>query len=635
MNFEPFLQPLRDDARALATRCRDLQSHPAIAQLALRLSQLAGTPDAIRERPVIAALIGGTGVGKSQLFNALLARPEASATSSSTRLKTRHPVIARRPAEQALLPDFGGGDVQWIDAPTPWLALADTPDLDGMDLRHREITERVIALADILIFVSNPEKRANFALLETVRAWAGRKRWFFVLNQADTVAADLDAVRADFDRRLVELDFAPDDATRFLISALDPQRFDFARLRDTLLRERPREAAAALAVDAALGQALHAAEPATLDRLTALHDEIAARETAVSREIIQRVHDAIERRQLAARLVPLLRRQVWTALPARVGGPLALPVLIHARLTGLASAFQLWRITTGGFTLWRLGLLATTLFAAMRGSLEVRGLLARVEEEVAAPLADLSTDVGRFLADRQLALPARPVDSVEPDRELRDAVAAIPGAGSALARVVDRLTAEPGGVTRELAPLITEAIDRRAEEAAAKCVGFFTQLLNLLPLAAIGFAGYEIVATWILKEWLPGAFYLHAAAVFLLTLLPGYLVICLNVARQLRRAETLASILAAADKLPPTGPAQVLAAIRADLATILTGLTSLRTRANSTRAAIDAEFGVAQIGARLRSEPETRGAQKQEGFSTSSAGVTTPLRPIAAAGNGR
>ncbi len=602
MNFDSFLQPLRDDARALALRCRDLQSHPAFAQLALRLGQLATPPDSLRERPVIAALIGGTGVGKSQLFNALIGRAEASPTSDAERLKTKHPVVARRPAEHALLPDFGDGEVRFLDAPTPWLALADTPDLDGMDLRHREITEHVIALADILIFVTNPEKRANFAVLETVRAWAGRKRWFFVLNQIDTVEADLDAVRADFDQRLTELGFAPDDSCRFLISALHVERWDFARLRDTLLRERPREAAAALAVDAALGQVLHACEPATLDRIAVLHDEIYAREKAVSREIVQRVHDAIEGRQLAGRLLPLLRRQVWSALPGRVGGPLALPVLIHARLTGLASAFQLWRITTGGFTLWRLGLLAATLFAALRGSVEVRGLLARVDDELAAPLADLSTDVTRFLADRQLTVRARPDDSSDPtDRELRDAVAAIPHAGHALARVVDRVTTagEPSRITRELAPLVTEAIDRRAEDAAGKCVGFFVHLLNLLPLAAIGFAGYEIVATWLQKEWLPGAFYLHAAAVFLLTLLPGYLLICLNVSRQLRHTTTLAAILSAADRLPPTGPAQALTTIRTDLATILASLHSLRTRAASTRLAIDAEIGVAELGARV------------------------------------
>lgn len=606
MNFDPFLEPLRDEARALAARCRGLAAHPAIAQVALRLSQVASA-EAPRERPVIAALVGGTGVGKSQLFNALIGRPEASPTSGAERLKTKHPVIARRPAEQALLPDFGVGEVRFLDAPTPWLALADTPDLDGMDARHREITERVIALSDIVVFVVSPEKRANFALLETVRAWAGRKRWFFVLNQIDTVAAEIDAVRADFDRRLRELEFAPEDASRFLISALAPERWDFPQLRDTLLRERPREAAAALAVDAVLGQVLHACEPATLARLEALEREIGAKADAVNHAIIQRVHDAIERRRLADRLVPVLRKQVWVALPARTGGVLALPVAIHARLAGLTSAFQLWRLTTSGFSLWRLGVLATSLFAALRGSIEVRGLVARLDDELSGPLADLDEEVRRFLADRQLTVSSAPGSETALNQDLQQLSASLPGAGAPLARVLGALTAggERSRVAGALIPLITEAIDRRAEDAAAKCVGPVSKSLNILPMAALAHTAYEVFQTWLQKEWLPGVFYLHATAVFFLTLLPGYLLICLNVSRQLRRTETLSSILAAADKLPPCGPAEALALVHADLTAILTGLRALGRRAATIRQAINAEFAVSELGAAPVLKPGT------------------------------
>lgn len=599
MNFATFLDPLREEARALAARCGRLQSHPAIAQAALRLGQVAESDAALHERPVVAALVGGTGVGKSQLFNALIGQPEASPTSGAERLKTKHPVIARRPAEQALLPDFGVGEVRFIDAPTPWLALADTPDLDGMEPRHREITERIILLADLVVFVVSPEKRANFALLETLRAWAGRKRWFFVLNQCDTIAEELAAVREDFDRRLRDLGFAPDDASRFLVSALAPERWDFPRLRDTLWREHPREAAAALAVDAVLGQVLHACEPAAMERIAVLEKEIAEKAEAVNRAIVQRVHDSIERRRLAERLIPVLRKQVWTSLPSRTGGPLALPVLIHARIAGLASAFQLWRLTTAGFSIWRLGMLAASLFAAMRGSIEVRGLVAQLDTELAAPLADLDAEISRFLADRQLAAIALADHDTALAHDLQQLAASVPGGAAApLARVFGAMTlgAPQGRVARELVPLLTEAIEYRAEDAASRCVGFFSKALNILPLAALAHTAYEVFQTWAERDWLPGVFYLHAAAVFLLTLLPGYLLICVNVGRQLRRTETLSSILTATDKLPPCGPAQSLALLRADLAALLTGLAALRARAISVRHAINAEFAVRDLG---------------------------------------
>jgi hypothetical protein len=599
MNFDDSIDTLRSESLAAAARCQSLETHPAIAQLALRLRlvQNAGT-NGEPERPVIAALVGGTGAGKSHLFNALIGRPDASLTSGAERLKTKHPVVARRPAEHALLPDFGDAETLYVNAPAPWFALVDTPDLDGMLLDHREVAQRVIAAADLIVYVASPERVSDNAVLSTIREWAGRKRWFFVFNQTDRGGDTIEKIRAAFDERLREIGFAPDDACRFLVAATEPQRWDFERLRGTLFHERPRETVAVLAVDAVVGQILHACEPACLKQIETLESEVAAKERDIGERIIGRVREGIGRRQMHERLLPLLRKRVWMAMPGRTPGLLALPVAIHARFSSIFSAFQLWRLATAGVSLWRVGLLATMLFQSLRGSMEVRGILAVLDDELAPGLDLMATEIRFFVEDRGLSVPAE-TPGVPMEEELQQIAGSIPIAGSPLARIVGLLanTGERGRVARELAPLLSAAIEARAEEAAARSVSWLTNLAHLLPIAALVHATFHVLRSWIAKEWLPATFYLHALAIFLLTLLPGYLVIYFSVARQLSKSGSLEAMLGAAEKFPPCGPAHALLLLHADLDAILSGLRRLRARALSVRAAINSEFGGAALGA--------------------------------------
>ena len=601
MNFDVSLNSLRSESRAIAARCQHLETHPAVAQLALRLRlvQSAGA-NGEQERPVIAALVGGTGAGKSHLFNALINRPDASPTSGAARLKTKHPVVARRPAEHALLPDFGNAETRYIDTASQWFALVDTPDLDGMALEHNEIAQRVIAAADIIVYVAAPEKHSNNDVLATIREWAGRKRWFFVFNQTDRGGGSIDEKRAAFDQRLREVGFTPDDACRFLVAATEPQRWDFERLRGTLFHERPRDTGAVLAVDAVVGQILHACEPVWMQRVETLAAEVAKKEGEVAELIIERVREGIKRRQMGGRLLPLLRKRVWMAMPGRTPGLLALPVAIHARISSIFSAFQMWRLATAGFSLWRVGLLATMLFQSFRGTMEVRAILDVLDEELAPELSRISTEIRFFLEDRGISVPAE-TRAAPVEEELQQIASSIPMAGAPLAKIVALLAkgGERHRVARELAPLLNKAIEARAEETATNSVDWLAELANLLPITAVAHACFLIVGSWIAKDWLPGTFYLHAFAIIALSLLPGYLYICLCVARQLRKSDSLKAMLGAVDKLPACGPAQALVMLHVDLDAILSSLHRLSARAQSVRTAINTEFGNSALGATI------------------------------------
>lgn len=154
----------------------------------------------------VVALAGATGSGKSSLFNALagdelstvgVRRPTTSTThacswgSSASELLDWLGVARRHHAEG---PDELAG-----------LVLLDLPDHDSTALAHREEVDRVVAVADTVVWVLDPQKYADRAVHERyLRPLAHHAGVLLVvLHQVDRLAPDeLAACRADLARLL-------------------------------------------------------------------------------------------------------------------------------------------------------------------------------------------------------------------------------------------------------------------------------------------------------------------------------------------------------------------------------------------------------------------------------------------------
>jgi hypothetical protein len=193
---EPVLRTLAPALRELEKRLRAWlgakRRYPVSALQHATLEGLASDLDrqaqALQmDRPLLVImLMGGTGVGKSTLLNALAGG--AIAQASFARPTTRDPVVYYH---HSVPPDKLDPALQFcklVAHDRPALEskiLVDTPDLDSNDLSNREKLFRLLPVADIVLYVGSQEKYHDKLGWELFLTQRQRRAFAFVLNKWD------------------------------------------------------------------------------------------------------------------------------------------------------------------------------------------------------------------------------------------------------------------------------------------------------------------------------------------------------------------------------------------------------------------------------------------------------------------
>jgi hypothetical protein len=203
-------------------RARDLSDEASLSLLAATLAQARGERlDMPVDSLLVVMLCGPTAVGKSSLINALagadISCPGLGAMTSAAVL------YVHEQDDPSRLFEYGEAVGQLARQPHTVVrhrrdtlrhkVLVDTPDIDSVRQQHRELTAVLVHAADVVLFVTTPEKYKTMQAAQWVAQQRQQRALAFVLNKWDREGIGLQyeqraMVEDDFCRLLVAGEFA-------------------------------------------------------------------------------------------------------------------------------------------------------------------------------------------------------------------------------------------------------------------------------------------------------------------------------------------------------------------------------------------------------------------------------------------